>query len=440
VACLQSLLGNANLQTIVLSTLHILIKTLRPQDVGPYVGVVTATIVIGWPTFTEASHSPATQIMKYIVGLGQYIGKDHMDEIATMEAIVHGLPTAHPLLSVNTSLMTIRHTKDRTWTVHLQTLLKRIYSHNHLVVLQALRELTAAIQRRMEKFRTLFSGDTFDPLVGDIMSALYKACQRDHEDAEPIQLLAYECMGLIGAADPDRYEIARDTSKHIPIRMLGGLKEARAFAVLLISNTLVDLYGSTSDVSYQGHVIYAIQELARFCNFTSVIAEGRGSRSDEKDQWRRLPKHVLQVVSPLVEAGYIAPRFQPEPPPAIPIYPNQSLYRVWLQTWAGHLITKVSGDDAQQVFGVFSHLVRQGDAGVAHDLLPNLVLNIFLSGDETEIDNIRMEIQAVLQDQVHPDGSSHEKRLLSAQVCISCSVSFEEADLLSRLSSLSLIN
>jgi serine/threonine-protein kinase ATR len=90
-----------------------------------------------------------------------------------------------------------------------------------------------------------------------------------------------------------------------------------------------------------------------------------------------------------------------------------------MQMWAAHLITKVQGTFASSIFSVFDGVVRQRDAGIAYFLLPHLVLNVLISGNEDEAKNIRSEILAVLEDQIHTDSpSTPEKKMLSAQVCI----------------------
>jgi serine/threonine-protein kinase ATR len=102
-----------------------------------------------------------------------------------------------------------------------------------------------------------------------------------------------------------------------------------------------------------------------------------------------------------------------------PIYPNTSTYREWLQLWTSNLITRASGDVARSIFGVFRSAVRNKDVGVAHHLLPHLVLNILISGTESDSGDIRSEILAVLEDQVDFNSeSTSDKKLLSAQVGI----------------------
>ena len=74
----------------------------------------------------------------------------------------------------------------------------------------------------------------------------------------------------------------------------------------------------------------------------------------------------------------------------------------------GHIFNPV----AQRLFGVFRSAVRNNDVVVAHHLLPHLVLNILISGNENDALAIRTEMITVLNDQVDKDSfSTSDKKL-----------------------------
>ncbi len=62
--------------------------------------------------------------------------------------------------------------------------------------------------------RELAFGDVFDPMVGDIMRSLLSIACRDGEGADAIRLLAFDCIGILGAVDPDRFDLPRARSPH----------------------------------------------------------------------------------------------------------------------------------------------------------------------------------------------------------------------------------
>jgi serine/threonine-protein kinase ATR len=187
---------------------------------------------------------------------------------------------------------------------------------------------------------------------------------------------------------------------------------------------LVGAFRSTSDIRYQSHLAYAIQELLSFCKFTPALVTTTGTASiplKVRNRWSSLPEHVHETVTPLLGSRY-ALTMKPLSVPNHPIYPHQPTYREWIQLWTSHLITKASGETAQVIFGVCCSAARNKDVSVAHHLLPHLVLNILISGDAEDVRNIRSELLAVLEDQVSSESdSTADKRLLSAQACITSS-------------------
>jgi serine/threonine-protein kinase ATR len=406
-ACVQALLAIPELTEGTLTTWLTLLKTLSPADAGSYVGVTTANVLVNWSSFSADARRAAKECVEYLVcQIGGQLG-EHLDDAADLNQIKE-------LREANSAIHIAR--SKWPWTWKLQVIARRTYSYNHAVALQALNELKLFLIGRPRQLETISSGDMFDPLLGEIMAALYSASSRDEVGAEAVRSLAFECMGIVGAVDPDRYEVHRDDPQYVVQNNFVEEEEACSFAMHLITNVLVGTFRSTSDIQHQGHVAYAIQELLRFCDFQPAIVEGRSVPVKLRKRWQMFPKDVLEVVTPLLDAGYKLPP-QQRPATSHPIYPTQTTYRVWMQTWAAHLIAKVQGAYAARIFAIFDGVVRQRDAGIAHFLLPHLVLNVLISGDADEAKNVRLEILAVLEDQVKADSdSTPEKKMLSSQV------------------------
>lgn len=411
-ATLQTTLAIPDLAEVVLASWFSFLTTLYPSDVGPHVGPTTASFVSSWSTFTNTGRKHAKKTLDFILDVGKDLGK-HLDEVVDL-SIIPDLQDAHQQLT----------TLRKRWTSRdkLLRILERSSSDNNTVAMQALGELKAFMLVEHRDFaRTLPSGDIFDPLVGQILSALFAAACRDGDDTEMLRLLAFECVGVLGAVDPDRCEIGFSDPRMIVLSNFTDEGESVLFALHLIKDILVGAFRSTSDIKYQSHLAYSIQELLHFCKFTPALVASGSTQSvplKVRSRWNSLPKHVLETVTPLLEARFT---LNQKPPAGIkyPIYPNHSTYREWIQTWTGHLITQASGTTAQTIFGVFRSAVRNKDVGVAHHLLPHLVLNILISGNDEDALSIRKELLVVLEDQVGQDsGSTADKKLLSAQVCI----------------------
>ncbi|TFK55398.1 hypothetical protein OE88DRAFT_1622542 [Heliocybe sulcata] len=413
-ATMQTMLGVTQLSDATLDSWYKFLTTLNAEDVRPFVGPTTATFVSVWSSFSDSARTSAIRCVSHIVvNLGQSL--DHyLEDVADMSSVPELVPLQERLMQVR---------RQSTPKATFIRLLQRSSSDNLVVAVQAMKELKHYLSSAQTEFiRTMASGDVFDPLIGQAMSTLLDNAARDGEDVESIRLLAYECVGILGALDPDRFELGHNDPRIFVLNNYQDENEAVAFTIHLIQDVLVGAFRSTSDIKYQGHLAYAIQELLRFCKFTPALV-GAGSAGSVplkvRNRWNSLPKHILETVTPLLEARYT---LQERPLPEIqhPIYHHKATYREWLQLWTAYLIARTSGTSAQRIFGVFRSAVRNKDVAVAHNLLPHLVVNNLVSGNGNEAQNIRSELLAVLQDLVNPvSTSSIDKKLLSAQAVFS---------------------
>lgn len=410
-ATLQTMFTIPELSEVALSTWYTFLTTIAPQDLGPHVGATSASLVSSWERLSSTSRELAKRCLDYIVFEAEHISEDYLDEIADLS----GLPELH-----DTDLEIKRRRANRNPRQQLLIILERSSSDNHAVALRSLAELRTFMFSTYPDFiRGLASGDAFDPLVGTIQSALLHIASRDGDSNEDLRLLAYECIGILGAVDPDRCEIDQHDSRMVVRSNFTDEAESVLFAMHLIKDVLVGAFRSTSDIKYQANLAYTIQELLRFCNFTPALVTSRNTTSvpvKVRNRWNNLPKHVLETITPLLEGRFTAPSKMPVITQH-PIYPEQNTYREWIQLWTTHLITRASGDTARRIFGVFRTAIRYKDVEVAHHLLPHVVLNILLSGDGKDAQDIRAELLVVLEDQVNSGSSSSaDKKLLSAQV------------------------
>ncbi|KAI0660728.1 hypothetical protein C8Q70DRAFT_912237 [Cubamyces menziesii] len=409
-ATLQTTLVVPQLSDAALQSWHSFLGVLDPVDIGPHVGPTSASFVASWSLFSHRGRQAAKQCLDYMVfSRGQELGP-HLAEVADLSSIPE-------LADTNQALATLR----AQWTPQqrLTALLERLESDSLAVAIQSAIELKAFLTEADESYiRSLTFGDAFDPLVGHLVSALYRAASRDGEGTETLHDLAFACIGVVGAIDPDRFELRINDNRMIMLSNFTDERESTDFALHLIRDVLVGAFRSTSDIKYQSYLAYAIQQLLQFCKFTPALVNPGGSNSVPirvRNRWNSLPKHVLEAVSPLLESRFSL-ETRPLKPQTYPIYPSQATYRQWIQVWTSDLIQKVSGERATQIFQVFIAVVRNKDVGVAHHLLPHLVLNVLASGDDDNAGAIRTEILAVLEDQVDPASkSSEDKKLLSAQ-------------------------
>ena len=409
-ATLQTMSSIPELTDVTLATWLLFLKNLAPQDVGPHIVATSATIASLWPSLSSIARGTAKECLRFIVfDIGELSG-GHLDEVVDLRSIPE-------LRDIQQELMRRRASWDPREKLH--KILAQLNSDNYAINLHFLGELKMLMSVDHPDFvRGLASGDAFDPLVGKIQSSLFHIASRDGDDIEGLRLLAFECMGILGAADPDRCEIGSSDTRIVMRNNFTDEQEAIVFAMHLI-DVLVGTFRSTSDIKYQGRLSYSIQELLRFCGFTSALVTPKSTVPvpvKVRNRWRSLPKHVLETITPMLEG-----RFQnienPPVPPERPIYPRQNTYREWLQLWTTYLISRASGPIARRIFKALRPALKNKDVGVAHHILPHLVLTILLSGEEGDVQDIRLELLAVLEDQVDERSPSNaDKKFLSAQV------------------------
>ena len=410
-ATLHVTLSVRELSDVTLDSWFVFLKTLEPKDTLAHAGPTSASLASFWNSLSPHGRDVASSMLRYLVlDVGNSVNPDSLRDVVDLSCI-------EALSDVQQRLHTIR----RDWSIEdrLHRLLERVSSDSLTVTLQALKEIKSLLDDQMDFFQSGTSGDSFNTLIGRTLRILSSVAGRDVDGIEDIRLIAFECIGAIGALDPDRLDLGMGDSRPIVLKDFTEEEESILFAMHLIKDVLVSAFRSTSDMGYQTNLAYAIQEMLKFCQFdVSLMSSGRYTTSASlkaRTRWDSLPKHVLETITPLLESRYT---IKEKPLPAFehPIYPQHGTYREWLQQLTTCLISEANGV-AQKIFLPFRSVVRNKDVGVAHHLLPHLVLHSLVSGDEDKMWNIRSEILAVLKDQVNEGtSSSTDKKLLSAQV------------------------
>lgn len=417
-ATMQSMLTIPALAHETLFSWHTFITTLAFRDIGPYVGPTSAAFVAAWPDIGDSGRELVKQAFKYLIlDNADAIGTS-LDEIVRLDNIPDLAPYSTKLDGLRTSWSPTRQ---------LENLLSRVKSDNIIVAELSLLELKQFMDRNQQHILKLASGDVFDTVISKVVASLWDVVCRDGEGVETLQELAFDCIGRLGAVDPDRLELVASDSSMILYQNFGDEEESIQFALYLITDVLLGTFRSTSDIKFQSHLAFAIQELLKFCGFTEQLVSARSSSAlplKTRSRWSKLPRHVLEACAPLLQSKYT--RTWKSPHDIIhPIYPSKPTYREWMQEWTGHLIDRVSVDRAKAIFDVFRLVVVDRDVGVARHLLPHLVLHLLISGSHSDAQNLQSEIAAVLMDQVHPAAdSSKDRRLLCAQVPLRLSRQF----------------
>ncbi|KAL1406340.1 hypothetical protein Q8F55_008039 [Vanrija albida] len=421
IASLQSTLEVEELRLQTLNTWDTFINMLRFTDVGPFIGPTIAALVSMWPSFKPEEQKAATRIITRISYDASNL-KPFLDDIVRFDHVPELKKLSRTLLG---------YRKDWSTRDYLDKLIERTNNKNVAIATNSMRELRDLLRDKYSDVVPLARGDTFDPIVGKVVRSLLGAVTRDAE-LDELHDLSFECFGLLGALDPDRFVALRDETS-MPVKSnFNDHDESVQFALRLISDLLVGAFRSTNDTKHQRQLSYAIQELLKFCGFDKRIVNLNSSVPLKvRERWASLSKDVLETVTPLLDAQFQQSQDR-NTLSTYPIYPQMKTYREWVQAWTVDLIGRVAksghNGDAQAIFKVFNSEPKNQDVAVAHHLLPHLVLYDLLSGDSKAPERIRKEIYDVLRDQVgaappisgrDDDGSARQaadKRMLASQV------------------------
>ncbi|ODO06790.1 hypothetical protein I350_04149 [Cryptococcus amylolentus CBS 6273] len=413
-ASLQSTLGVKELRLETLNTWLTFVDTLRFRNVGPFVGRTTGALVTNWPSFDSEAKQVAKRIVDLIASNAKEL-KEFTDEVVGMDHIPELRHAAATLAGPG---------KKAPVSVRISKVLDRAASNNVAISTASMNELKRLLLQHQNDVLKLAQGDTFDAIAAKIMSVLFTVATRDG-DYDELRDLSYDCMGILGALDPDRLGYQSESGTVLLMSNFNDSQESINFALHLVRDLLVDAFRATNDTTHQTYLAFAIQELLRFCGFTiKVVAQdSRGVDPQILSRWASFPKDQLETLTPLLETRFSL-RDSTARTFVYPIYASTNTYREWLQGWTTDLINKVMSmpgqgraeADSKSIFGVFKGIIlKHQDVTVAHHMLPHLVLNVLLSNNQLYNDEISLEINTVLQDQVQPSGPTG-RRSLAAQV------------------------
>lgn len=412
-ATLNSTLSVNELMLATLQSWRKFITNLRFLDIGPTIGQTGAALLSAWPRFGPAEKKEAEAILKYIVIDNEVELRSHISALPSLDSLLIELPEICGRL----------RTARVNWGPEqiLKNLLSRVSSEHAAICLQSLFDLKSFLLLRREYIFSITSGSVFDGLVGEMVSVLFSTATRTDDHHAEMRDLCFECLGVLGAVDPDRF----DQTAEEPIRPLlhnfEDEDEAVEFAIKLVRDLLVSSFRATDDTKHQAALAYAIQELLKFCGFTPALVHHGGvstPTAKARTRWLQLPKAVVDTIAPLLNSKYSVEHLEPTLRPH-PVYVNTASFRDWIQSWATQLILAVKGDRAKTLFGILRAVIREHDLTIAQYILPHLVLNIMISGSYEHQQLISQEFQAVLEDQVQPtSGFDAERKLLTAQVSL----------------------
>ncbi|KAF9155074.1 serine/threonine-protein kinase M1 [Linnemannia schmuckeri] len=354
------------------------------------------------------------------------------DKLRLVLPDVGALPTIPDFEQMNNILQSAKTANG--FEQQLQGLTDRLGSEDSELARQAVVELREFLMANEERLLTMATSEDqeLNELLSNLVLTLLSEISRFRGLDAPVPMVCAECLGIIGAIDPDRISGRRANMTTTVYANLNDLEEARNFVCELIAVQLVGKSRSIGDVPSESHWAFTLQELLSFCGITKDVLETEpaanlSSRTSQrtsgtpkqsyyasspaaqpsrrlgtnfkmpKERWRDFPRHVQEVLELLIDAKYKKTETSTPPEQHNPLYPHVKTFQEWLTRWTLSLTAKVIGRNAKEVFQACKHVIPY-DTATSLYILPHLVLHVLLEGSERDQRDIVNEVAAVLGD------------------------------------------
>ena len=268
VAILSSTLPVPELAHATMLTWDVFAHAVPVTVANEHVGALSAALVRDWPTLSPPTRTIAVAVLQYqVIDLADQFGAAFKD--------VADLSGLEGMAAVADQLKRLRD--GVSFEGRLEAMLDRVASENDVVEYQGLHDLRSVLVAERESVHRLTVGDAFSPVVGRIVSTLVRSASRVEVSRDRVRDLAFDCLGILGAVDPDRFVMSADEPAFVVLRNFRDRDESISFALYLIQHVLAPAYRSSNDTRHQHGLAYAIQELMRFCGFTIDVVTAIGA-------------------------------------------------------------------------------------------------------------------------------------------------------------------
>lgn len=403
-ACLRTALDLVELRDHAFMSWDVMIRSLEQEELESLLDQTYCIIIKYWDLFQEEdSRIRGRQLLEWLNSSRQDAIRSCSDLLPSLEAV--------PALSALQRHTSIENeaTNERIVAVFI----RRLGNEHAIVVEQALKELLRYLLRSGHQFSDTSSSQNITNLKIKLIRSLLDCCAKFNENGDMILGLSAQCLGILGAVDPNETEFVRQKKDILVLSNFDDFDETCDFLLFFIQNVLVGAYLS-SDAESQGFLAWAMQNFLSICGFQNAdfvpTSQIQGSNSYYK-RWFNLPKFVRNLLTPLLSSTYTIEKAPaPRPVCTYPLFSPHTSHATWIRAFVLDMLQKSPKDGSKysRVFEVSSKIIKKRDISIAAFLSPYAALNIFLNGDARARSEIISEMLNVLQYPL-PD-NSHEQR------------------------------
>jgi len=371
-------------------------RVLEPAETAPLLGQTFSVVLQYWDSLEQASQTKAAEMIKELFEKKIDAIKESLDTLPSLAAI----PTLAPF---EERLKAMRTLEIRD---HYHLLARRCRHENVSVVEQALTELSGFLKKHQDFIHTAAINEQPDVVVPELIRTLLDviiAFKDSNSSSKPrIEHLCAKCLGLIGAVDPNRVEAPRDKRDMMVLHNFTRADESIAFVIFFLEERLVKAFLSATDTKAQGFLAFGMQELLKFIDVESTVI--LRSRHDGpahvaqtgQQRWDSFSQTAKSILAPFLRSKYTLQINNSVQPCSYPIFSLKITHRAWLTKWLLDLLSRSTGDNAENIFTVCKSIVKGQDTSISMFLLPYVTLNVIIGGTDLDRENIVKELHAVL--------------------------------------------
>lgn len=389
-AILQTAMTSAELIDPAFATWSTMASLASEEDIEIIVDQTFATIQENWTAF-----APKTQALAHETILN--LLKNHNVLIRDRIEMIPDLANIELLQKPCAEIQRLKDVIDPL--ARLTGFALRCSEENIYVVRAAAKELIDFLEEHQYLIYESIVSQQPAPGIGRLYQTLLDAVVRFKEIDNDILDLCSICLGSLGAVDPNLLEITRDEGSTLMLSNFERSTDVIDFVSELLEHVLVKAFHSASTPKAQAYLAYVIQELLKFCGFRQAVAtRPRASQGDLATQkWREFPEQVRLTLMPFFNSKYHV--FNPAKPSEDTQYPifNPSLSRsTWLRTLVFVLLHRATGENAPSIFAILSKVIWGHDIAIASFILPFVVQNVIIGGEDKEMQDLQTEFLQVL--------------------------------------------
>jgi serine/threonine-protein kinase ATR len=386
------------------------VRHLGDEDLIPLLGQTFSIVLRYWSVFNDTAQGVAQDMVSQMFQNRLQLMQDSAGMIPSLRSI--------PVLSKFENRL-------RKWRENISTeerlhqLARRCSHENVIVVEYALVELKECIKENQEFLYTSAGNQKPDPVVAELIRCLLDVIITFKDPDLParprIERLSAECLGLIGAVNPNIVESSRVKEEMTVLHNFNRADESADFVLFFLEKVLVKQFLSSLDMKSQGFLAWCAQQLLDFCQKTGQITTEtrRSTQSTMKtlaqQRWDNLRPAARETLIPFLKSKYELSGESTSTPFEYPLFKPGITFRDWLITIIKELLSKPSGENAKQIFVACDRVCRAQDISISKFLFPVAVLHIAISGSDTDRENITKEFLAVLRYSCRPTDSAKMK-------------------------------